>query len=785
MKKSHVRSQISGSQSSRRLQLEALAKRELLAADIAASCLAEMPVDSLAEGESIEAEVFTLRSNAPRQTTHTQFGRSEDRQPQRANYGESNVLRQDADGYYYYYNAVGFLHEDPVEYEDIQPNGGNPSNDLPENAAPPQGDDGGTGGGGDDDGSGNQNSPPTVPAYSSRPGASKKIYLDFDGEQITGTTWNNRVYHNGYNTGSVIDAPAWSIDADLDSFSSTEQTRIREIWARVAEDFAPFDVDVTTIEPPSSVFTAGSQAIRVMMSTDTDATTGVQWYPNAGGVAYLNSWTWTNGSPVWVFANKLSNGEKNMAEAASHEIGHALDLRHDGTSSLSYYRGHGSGAVGWAPIMGVGYYEALSQWSRGTYTDANNQENDLSMINFLLDYIPDDHGDLASPTNVVEDGSGAVSGEGIISKAADMDAFSFRTQSGQVDIDFEPFEHNDGKANLDILVQLYDTTGSMIAEFNPIDEVVASISTVLTKGFYTAVVDGTGRIATSGNEGYEDYGSLGYFSFSGNVIPNNVPVAVDDTVYAAETGTSTLDVLGNDYDDDNDVLTLVSVGTASNGSLAIVNDQVEYTPNSGFLGTDTFSYTIRDELGDETTGNVTVEVIAAPEFDSALVNGTTDLQRSMVSQFLVTVVGDVTDNGAFSIERRNSDGSETGQFVSLASSRTFDGTNTQFMLTFLGGLAESNGSLVDGRYRLAIDGENLIDNAGQGLANDEVDDFFRLYGDSNGDAEVSGVDLLAFRLAFQTSLGDSGYQDFFDQNSDDEITGPDLLAFRSRFNTSV
>ncbi len=73
---------------------------------------------------------------------------------------------------------------------------------------------------------------------------------------------------------------------------------------------------------------------------------------------------------------------KNIAEAASHEIGHNLGLNHDGqtTSTAGYYTGHGSGATGWAPIMGVGYSKEVTQWSKGDYANANNQQDDMSVL---------------------------------------------------------------------------------------------------------------------------------------------------------------------------------------------------------------------------------------------------------------------------------------------------------------------------------------------------------------------------------------------------------------------
>jgi hypothetical protein len=77
----------------------------------------------------------------------------------------------------------------------------------------------------------------------SRPASNKKIYLDFDGHLTTNTSWNKN-----YTKGNPITTAAYSIDADP-TFSSEEHARIQSIWKRVKEDFATFDVDVTTEEP--------------------------------------------------------------------------------------------------------------------------------------------------------------------------------------------------------------------------------------------------------------------------------------------------------------------------------------------------------------------------------------------------------------------------------------------------------------------------------------------------------------------------------------------------------
>ena len=52
----------------------------------------------------------------------------------------------------------------------------------------------------------------------------------------------------------------YDTDGNATSFSAAEISSISEIWARVAEDFAPFNINVTTVEPPSF---ANGAAVRV------------------------------------------------------------------------------------------------------------------------------------------------------------------------------------------------------------------------------------------------------------------------------------------------------------------------------------------------------------------------------------------------------------------------------------------------------------------------------------------------------------------------------------------
>jgi len=362
----------------------------------------------------------------------------------------------------------------------------------------------------------------------SNPGASKVIYLDFDGHATTGTDWNVQY-------GDPITTPAFSFEGDS-SFSDSELSRIQYIWQRVAEDYLPFNVDVTTEYPGESALSKSNlndtaYGVRMCIGGNSN------WFgEQIGGVAYVGSFDWNYDAPAFVFPSNLGNNEKYVAEAITHEAGHTLDLYHDGTTGgVEYYAGHGSGATGWAPIMGVGYYEELVQWSKGEYADANNTEDDLFIIaeksngSGRLGYRADDHGDAStSASALVADGAN-VSGEGIIERNTDLDFFSFYTGSGTVTLSVSPAARG---PNLDILATLYDEVGAVVDTSNPIGALDASFSLSLSAGTYYLAIDGTGEGDPLGN-GYSDYASLGYYSISGTVVAELLPEVKIEAIDAA------------------------------------------------------------------------------------------------------------------------------------------------------------------------------------------------------------------------------------------------------------
>ncbi|MEE2828030.1 MAG: Ig-like domain-containing protein [Myxococcota bacterium] len=99
--------------------------------------------------------------------------------------------------------------------------------------------------------------------------------------------------------------------------------------------------------------------------------------------------------------------------------------------------------------------------------------------------------------------------------------------------------------------------------------------------------------------------------------PDSPPEAGDDN-YTVPTGTpTTLDVLENDFDAEDDNLDVDSVTAPENGTATVTasGNRVEYTSADDFVGVDSFDYVLVDPDGNTDTGTVTVEVYAPPTLE--------------------------------------------------------------------------------------------------------------------------------------------------------------------------
>ena len=368
----------------------------------------------------------------------------------------------------------------------------------------------------------------------SKPDAVAIIWLDFTATTVTTPYWNG---------GRPITVPAYSLDADP-AYSAADLAAIRQIWLGVAEDYLPFNVDVTTERPTGPTMT---KFIRVTFSSNS------AWYGAAGGVCYSDSFSWGMSSMdsqmCWVFSTLLGNNTKAVADAASHEAGHALGLYHWSTWDAAgnyvneYYPGYGAGSTGWAPLMGNSYGKALSQWSKGEYpyanTGINTRQDDVSKIASVVGYRTDDAGASSSQApllrGTVSSGLALVDTRGVISSGADTDLHTIDTTGGALSLEVRPAAVN----------------GNVDFQARPLGRGTATLTATLAAGTYFVKIKPIGYVDPATSLGYSTYGSLGAYqvigSFPGTTLAAPIitppPPAVDSTpptaaITAPTAGTS-------------------------------------------------------------------------------------------------------------------------------------------------------------------------------------------------------------------------------------------------------
>jgi Metallo-peptidase family M12B Reprolysin-like len=424
--------------------------------------------------------------------------------------------------------------------------------------------------------------PVTADAFKlhSKPGASKTIYLDFDGHVASGTFWS----------ATAIQAPAFDLDANPAAFNDAERKAILSIWSRVAEDYIPFDVDITTEQPADSALIRESTADTVY-GTRVVITKKGTISCTCGGIAYVNVVAMVNGAkfqPAWVFQESLGNSEKIIAEAVSHEAGHNLGLFHDGqktaTSTVGYYTGHGTGTTGWAPIMGVGYYKNLTQWSKGEYPNANNLQDDFAVLasNGFVQRTDDVGNTLAtaSPFNIAATATAQTTQKtGTIESSGDIDMYRLDTVGGTLNVSVNPVSTG---PNLDTALTLLDGNGAVIAASVPESVLSATISKTITAGTYYLVVKGSARAAVGGDYGYPASASLGQYSLTGTY--QSAGTVVTTTNVSSPAGGTTPSPVAKVFASSLKIKAVKGNNISAKVGVIVTNEKNERMPNAFVWG---------------------------------------------------------------------------------------------------------------------------------------------------------------------------------------------------------
>ena len=371
----------------------------------------------------------------------------------------------------------------------------------------------------------------SVPILHSLPGASDFLYLDVDGDFQA--RWGS----------SAISRPPPTTRMETRPRSAMESsTSIQDIWKQVAEDYAPFRIDVTT-EQPSSL--ALGTTMKVDIGGNGSWTGGTY-----GGIAYVNGFT--SGPNVgFVFPANLANGTpKYTGDASAHEAGHGFGLQHQsqydssGNKLQDYYSGPGDGT---APLMGTSYSARRSLWWYGTSTSATTYQNDMDVIargTNGFGYRTDEAGDTASTASPLTVVGTSVSASGIITTMSDLDYYSFTTNQGNVSFTVTV---PTSVSNLAPKLELRSADRStLIASAGPSGtnfsaSLTASLS---TGGSYRLVVqsNGTSSGATSSNYGF----NVGSYAVNGTIVTSTDSLSPPSGLTATSVNTSRIDLSWHD-----------------------------------------------------------------------------------------------------------------------------------------------------------------------------------------------------------------------------------------------
>ena len=152
-------------------------------------------------------------------------------------------------------------------------------------------------------------------------------------------------------------------------------------------------------------------------------------------------------------------------------------------------------------------------------------------------------------------------------------------------------------------------------------------------------------------------------------LPDTAPVANPDTAATAFNTPVTIAVLANDTDADSDPLTIAAAGSGAHGSVQINSDgTLTYTPDTGYIGVDSFGYTIDDGRGGTSSSTVTIGVGTANHAPAAAADSVVTAEDTAV---FVDVLGNDSDADGDSLTVTAAGGASNGTVVNNGNGVTY------------------------------------------------------------------------------------------------------------------
>lgn len=324
----------------------------------------------------------------------------------------------------------------------------------------------------------------SAPSFSSLPGAPVDLFLDADG-------------HSGNDEWGNYAAAPFDLNGIPGSFTAGERLALSNIWRIVAEDFAPFNVNVTTAEPAQPPSNGAGYRVALTSSPGTIIGAG----GGAWGAAQFNSFTGPGSNTGFLFQSGFddylggSSGDlvataSAQGNAVSQLIGTAMGLRNYGAAN--------SQPTGIMQSPNVSLARRI--WSAGLTHSGQppvvNQDDTVAITSPAngITQRPDDHGDtMATATPLL-----AGTASGLISdRTADVDMFSYTGAQGNLSV---RVSQDNFAGNFDAQLHVYGSGGSLISSSSPADSFDAAATFYMPDAgpFYievrgTGVAGGIGR----------------------------------------------------------------------------------------------------------------------------------------------------------------------------------------------------------------------------------------------------------------------------------------------------
>ncbi|MCK9487427.1 MAG: Ig-like domain-containing protein [Dehalococcoidia bacterium] len=316
-----------------------------------------------------------------------------------------------------------------------------------------------------------------------------------------------------------------------------------------------------------------------------------------------------------------------------------------GTDSFTYVASDGNGGTAQATVTVTVTAPALVAEDDTAFTQQG--------ATVTIPVLDNDTGDDLMVDSVTQGGNGTTWSDGEVVQytpepgfwGTDMfevtvsDGFTTATSTVTVTVNGAPVggdlaEQTDrgAAAVIDVLGTVADPEGGDVA-----------ITAVTAPAHGSVVVDG-GTVTYTPDEGFsgldtfevtvtdEDGGTLVILVTV--EVENRAPQGDDLQALTQQDQSVVLEVLATVTDPDGDTLSIASVSTPASGSAVIAGSAVEYTPDAGFHGVDSFDVTVEDGHGGELTLTITVAVNGAPvasDIDAGVTQPETPLAVDVLS----------------------------------------------------------------------------------------------------------------------------------------------------------